>query len=97
MFQAKHPHTLHTTQAVKCKLSRLKNEKDLVTGAQIRRTHARLSKPIKRYNKSIKEKPITPCEKCGHLLFCHQLTRQLLPSVAESTSMKRRRYADVYV
>ncbi|KAI5063853.1 hypothetical protein GOP47_0020523 [Adiantum capillus-veneris] len=35
MFQAKHPHTLHTTQAMKCKLSRLKNEKGLVTGAQI--------------------------------------------------------------
>ncbi|KAI5063852.1 hypothetical protein GOP47_0020522 [Adiantum capillus-veneris] len=46
MFQAKHPHTLHTTQAVKCKLSRLKNEKGLVIGAHIRRTHARLSKAI---------------------------------------------------
>ncbi|KAI5060504.1 hypothetical protein GOP47_0024924 [Adiantum capillus-veneris] len=69
IFQSKHPHTLHTTQAVKYKLSHLKNEKGLVTGAQIRRTHARLSKPIKRYNKSIKDKPITPCEKCGRLLF----------------------------
>ncbi|KAI5075672.1 hypothetical protein GOP47_0009748 [Adiantum capillus-veneris] len=97
MFQAKHTHTLHTTQAVKCKLLRLKNEKGLVTGAQIRRTHARLSKPIKKYNKSIKDKPIPPYKKCGRLLFRRQLTRQLLPPVAESTSRKRRRYGDVYV
>ncbi|KAI5072680.1 hypothetical protein GOP47_0012786 [Adiantum capillus-veneris] len=97
MFQAKHRHTLHITQVVKCKLSRLKNEKGLVTGAQIRRTHARLSKAIKRYNISIKDKPITPCEKCGRLVFRRQITRQLLPSLAESTSTKRRCYADVYI